>query len=304
MANEDHEEIFLQDMIETREIIDLMERVERINNPYADYCQHHLTSLSAGEWNDSFVREFESKSPINEAIFRTYSAEKAISYVKNLFGLNDRNIRKETGAGDNPHTCRIVVNILNNERDIEAMDTAMNLCGYVRSRDIPDGEYITMSYVSRHEEKDITREVHRMGQLFHITPHYNTAKIKRIGFVPRSSNSRFGYPDRIYFFRGDTPPVELGFQILDFCDNNPTKGDKSQYDILWIDTDKIPEDCRFFFDPNYSMGIFTTDNIPSSAISNVQGINVEKLRQMYRKNGLYEGTVDFSDAFSFLDLNF
>ena len=50
-------------MIETREIIDLMERVERINNPYTDYCQHHLTSLSAGEWNDSFVREFESKSP-------------------------------------------------------------------------------------------------------------------------------------------------------------------------------------------------------------------------------------------------
>ena len=264
------------------EQLSLMNRMEQAEHPDSEYFNGFLTPLSAGEHVPDFVREYLSSQPINEGIFKTYPIDKTVKYVKALFGLNDNQIGAYDGAGGNPNTKRIVVKILDTEENNSAIDRAMGLCGYVRTTEVKLGDFVGISFISRYEDKDITDEVRRMGKIKHITPLYNVEKIKKIGLVPKSSNSRFNYPDRIYFFRGDTPMLEIGYQIIDFQQNNPSKGDKDDYALISIDTNKLPNDCRFYYDPNYSSGIFTTDNIPPSSIVGIKKINVDEIKEFYR----------------------
>lgn len=260
---------------------DFLNRMEKSVNPDSEYFNGFLTHLAAGECIPEFVEEYISDAPLNEGIFKTYPIDKAVHYVKTLFGLNDNQIGVFDGAGGNPNTKRIVAKILDTEENNRAIDKAMNLCGYVRSTEMKIGDFVGINFISRYEEKDITEEVRRMGHIRHITPSYNVEKIKRIGFVPKSSNSRFNYPDRIYFFGGDTPMIEIGYQILDFHKHNQSKGNKDIYAVISVNTDKIPETCHFHYDPNYAMGIYTTDNIPPFTIDAIKEYKVDDLKELY-----------------------
>lgn len=259
----------------------LLNRIEQSEHPDAEYFNGFLTHLAAGEHIPEFVDEYLSEISLNEGIFKTYPIDKAVRYVKTLFGLNDNQIGVFDGAGGNPNVKRIVVKILDTEDNNRAIDKAMNLCGYVRSTEMKIGDFVEINFISRYEEKDITDEVRRMGHIRHITPLYNVGKIKRVGFVPKSSNSRFNYPDRIYFFAGNTPMFEIGYQILDFHKHNRSKGDKDAYAVISVDTNKIPEAVHFHYDPNYAMGIYTMENIPPSAIDGIKEYNVEDLKELY-----------------------
>lgn len=261
--------------------INLLNRMEQSEHPDAEYFNGTLTYLAAGEHIPEFVVECLSDTSLNEGIFKTYPIDKTVHYVKTLFGLNDNQIGVFDGAGGNPNVKRIVVKILDTEENNRAIDKAMNLCGYVRSTEMKIGDFAGINFISRYEERDITDEVRRMGHIRHITPLYNVEKIKRIGFIPKSSNSRFNYPDRIYFFGGDTPMIEIGYQILDFHKHNQSKGDKDIYAVISVDTGKIPDSCHFHYDPNYAMGIFTTDNIPPSAIDSIKEYSVRELKELY-----------------------
>lgn len=165
----------------------LLNRIEQSEHPDAEYFNGILTHLAAGEHIPDFVEEYLSETPLNEGIFKTYPIEKAVHYVKTLFGLNDNQIGVFDGAGGNINTKRIVVKILDTEENNKAIDRAMNLCGYVRSTEIKIDDFVGINFISRYEEKDITDEVRRMGHIRHITPLYNVEKIKRIGFVPQNN---------------------------------------------------------------------------------------------------------------------
>lgn len=263
-------------------VLDLMNRMDNLYKPEEDnedYYNGILTSLAAGESCPGFVREYESGSIINEGIFKTYPIDKTLKYVRTLFGLNDKQLFRIDGAGDNKEANRLVAQVWNTKENNESLDRAMNLCGYVRSRSIEIGPYIVISYISRYENKDITDMVKQMGTIVHITPSYNVEKIKKIGFVPKSTNSQFNYPNRIFFFKGDTPMVEVEFQILDFYNHNKTQGNKEEYAIIAVDTTKLPENCHFYYDPTYICGIFTQDNLPPSVISGIKYVKISDLKE-------------------------
>ena len=261
---------------------DLTNRIEKTTNPESKYFRGFLTSLAAGEWNPDFVEEYNSEKPINEGIFKTYSVDKTIEYVKNLFGLDDNNIVKIGGHGANSmDTNKILVRISNTPENNKAIDRVMGLCGWFRNNEVVVGDYIEISYGARHEGVDITDKVHEMNRIIHITPAYNVRKIKKNGLVPKSKNSRFNYPDRIYFFKGDTPFIEIGYQILDFAKHNNTGGDNSKYAIVYVGTSELPDNCRFFYDSSYSYGIWTSDNIPPSCIRDIKIIDISDLKSFY-----------------------
>lgn len=267
-------------------IIDLMKRIDNLYHSeewQEEYYNGILTSIAAGECCPAFVREYESNTVINEGIFKTYPIDKTLKYVRTLFGLNDKQLYQINGSGENEDVNRIVANIWNTKENNESMDRAMNLCGYVRSKTIEMGPYIIISYISRYENKDITDLVRKMGIIAHITPSYNVEKIKRNGFVPKSSNSQFNYPNRIFFFKGDTPIIEIEFQILDFYNQNKTQGDKEEYAIIAVDTTKLPENSHFYYDPNYVCGIFTQDNLPPSVIKGIKYIKISDLKEKNKR---------------------
>ena len=56
--------------------------------------------------------------------------------------------------------------------------------------------------------------------------------------------------------------------MLYMTHNKPTikNSNVGMYVILKINTDKLPQDVKFYIDPNLSNSVYTTDNIPPDAI--------------------------------------
>ena len=99
--------------------------------------------------------------------------------------------------------------------------------------------------------------------LYHLTKSSRVDKILKVGLNPKSSNVKFKYPDRIYL---GLDPYGLEHDLLvKFKELDDTEC-QNIYSILKIDISKIPSKNRFKVDPNYPDGLFTSDNIPPSAI--------------------------------------
>jgi hypothetical protein len=101
-------------------------------------------------------------------------------------------------------------------------------------------------------------------ELYHVTSDFNISKIRKIGLVPKSKNKISTHPERIYF------GVNKGFLISGLAPQLKLSGMSK---LLIISTDKLPENVRFFRDPNYANGMYTLANIPAYAI-----LSIEKLK--------------------------
>lgn len=95
--------------------------------------------------------------------------------------------------------------------------------------------------------------------LYHITKKTRVKKILTGGLNPKSSNTMFAYPDRIYL---GIDPTMLEKELLPKFDGYGVE----EYSMLKIDISKIPNNVKFNIDPNYPDGIFTNGNIPPNAI--------------------------------------
>lgn len=100
--------------------------------------------------------------------------------------------------------------------------------------------------------------------LFHISPFANFESIRQKGFVPSSKNEFLNYPDRVYFYAGKSDLKDF----LDMVDSRyiSTGWGDEKYCIFLLDTSKIPNNVKFFADPNMENGIYTYDHIPYSAV--------------------------------------
>lgn len=207
-----------------------------------------------------------------EGLIRTYPTEDTIRYIKKRFGIRDEDIRQRQ---DNPDIILIQIHPLNSERYVNDLIRAVNLCGYYlgapKTQTVMEyarGKYstpLTIQFEPKYTQ-DIRETV--LGdetELLHITTIEHADKIQRTGLSPSSKNSAFNYPERIYLLKGSTPEgaiISLSTAL--------EKGLVRTYALVHVDLDKVPPDVRFFTDPNYdTFGIYTMDNIPPSAISEI-----------------------------------
>lgn len=100
--------------------------------------------------------------------------------------------------------------------------------------------------------------------LFHISPLNNLESIRQKGFVPSSKNEFLSYTDRVYFYAGKSDLKDF-LDMVDFRYISNGWGDE-KYCIFLLDTSKIPNNVKFFADPNMENGIYTYDNVPYSAV--------------------------------------
>ena len=148
----------------------------------------------------------------------------------------------------------------------DLVDTICRFCGlYVATKDIipQDGDHV-FKFMIEPKFSDRDFELNKcpgIKTLYHLTPSSNVEKILRIGLNPRSSNAIFNYPDRIYL---GLDPHNLEHVLWPAMKARGVKGGART--ILEIDITKIPSKNRFKVDPNYPDGLFTSDNIPPSAI--------------------------------------
>lgn len=214
---------------------------------------------------------------LNEGLIRTYPIEKTIDFVKSYFNFNEKQIQVVPVANGEKNIIIYLPVIGNN---IDQVTKAMNLCGYFLSHKVfkvlPLGKVATLQFEARNQ-KDISKELRNEEKtLLHITPKYNVNKIKNIGFSPRHRNELFNFPERIYFLRGTV----LKDAIMDIGDqlnySNTSPGNNGEYALFTIDLAKVSEDVKWFVDPNYPHGVYTTQNISPNTIINYETIKFVK----------------------------
>lgn len=195
---------------------------------------------------------------LNEGLIKTYPFETMMRYVMEYFNIP----RFYMHDYENNGVKCIAIDLPKNERFQERVDKAMNLCGYFESIRTSIGDLNRIHYEPKFEEEE--KEIGNI--LYHVTHHSNKDKIKRIGLCPYSKNNMFNYPSRIYCFREDTPMNEIE-NAARALDNYASRDfDDGVYSILKIDVNELPNNMKFFADPNHKYGLYTLNNIPPNCI--------------------------------------
>ena len=208
------------------------------------------------------------KEQINESLIRTYPLDATVKYIKNYFGLKDNMVEPVSIESGN----YIFVYMPNFNDNLEQMLKAMQFCGYYlafpKKENVEQNKWVELQFEPIHDI-DNSKQIREEEKIvYHLTPSYNEGKIKNYGFIPKSKNNKFNYPDRIYLIRGSATNREIytiGEQLNKINSSDRNTG---EYILYTIDLSKLPEHIKLFIDPNYDYGIYTTDNIPVNSIIN------------------------------------
>lgn len=205
---------------------------------------------------------------IDEGLIKTYPSSKFIEKLKEHFQLEDWQVNiitvKEMEV--------IMLLIPNIDYNVNEVSRLMSFYGYFLSKQkrgyIKGYDFISLRFEPKFSE-DVRDVLKNEKTLYHVTPSFNKEKILKNGFSPKWKNNLFYYPNRIYFTLGNTSFEEVKKLAYVLHNTNMTKGDKSAYSIFIVNVSKINENVRFYYDPNYKNGVYTTDNIPPNVIENI-----------------------------------
>lgn len=118
--------------------------------------------------------------------------------------------------------------------------------------------------------KDNTDEVKKGTIAYHWTPSYNLGDITKNGLVPKSENSHFSYPPRVYIMTRKCDYNRLMALGQTLCLMNKDPRNNGKYALISLRTWKIPKETKFYYDPNMTDAMYTYDVIPPSAILNIE----------------------------------
>lgn len=168
------------------------------------------------------------------------------------------------------HNIDIYVCFANKETCIECIKHDMEQLGYfvgfeTTGKDEIGQEWVKMQFEPL-EQEDETEEILSYEYLYHITPTYNLSSIVKNGLQPRSENSIFKYPNRIYLLKGDVPVNIIQNLARSLNEHNHNPKNDGNYTVLAIKTDSLPENIKFYYDVNSEYGVFTNAVIPINAI--------------------------------------
>lgn len=226
---------------------------------------------------------------VNEGLISTYPSDRVRNVIFKKFGLMDEQVeiyKISTSDGDVDLITIIIPK--NSTKDyIGEITHEMKTCGYFQSQKMQPycgGNVYGVLVFEPKYSKDISAKIRKSCHyLYHCTDAVNINKILKKGLVPRSNNSLFVFPDRIYAFKGDTlsqEQIEIMYRIQ-MKHNDDILGKKNpienmEYYLLTIDISKMPQDVKLYSDPLSKDAVFTNDNIPPSAIVNIQPFTLRK----------------------------
>ncbi len=248
---------------------------EQAKSQFVDYQQmrafpNYSSSINNFHKNDSPLTEADGSKPLD-------IVKKEIS---NKYFLADWQFQIRTAS--NKIQLAIVIPEIN--KNISLIKNDMMRMGYFNSasqtRNIQGYDYAVMQFEPKYQD-NVLNDVKNMKVLYHSTLTSNIDNIMRNGFIASHKNKTFTYPDRIYFSKGNTNVRGLIDIIVQLAQTNNVR--PNDYSVIAIDTKLIPDNIKFYYDPNYEDGVFTEDNLPNSVIKSV--ISYDKLIQIARDIG-------------------
>ena len=187
---------------------------------------------------------------IDEGYYASYPIEKVKKYITNMFNLSKGQFIIHKNENDDTYTCTILIYVDNTpiSNKISNLDKAMSLCGYyggIVDDDALNGKRVKVIQYEPRFQGSANEFVKENKFLYHITPSYYEDKILRNGFVPKSKNKIFNYPDRIYFFTARNKKDELLGLAL-YYDEMVVNGlNDSKYALFELDGTALSEKVTF-----------------------------------------------------------
>lgn len=243
-------------------------------------CETRPSFASPIEPNDDHRYIPTYKDPITillaEGISMSFPVGKVISCIKKHFNLQDNRIKQAHDSINGEPTNTIMVYIPVNPNTIDKLSRAMAACGYYLMNPLTSlkiGREQWIQFEPKYDTSIVQGIKATERFLFHLTPETNVPKIKKNGIVPYSKNTIARFPERVYLLRGSTPDDDILdlYEMLAVTYNHKKERKTFKYAKVIVDVSKLPEDIKLFIDPNYpDYGLYTTDNVPPSAISDIR----------------------------------
>lgn len=236
--------------------------------------------------DDELTQQMIDQNNLNEGLIRTYPIETVIKFLIEKFQIQQDQILiqkvEEEGIPTKCLTLVLPLKVSNNT--VGSIKQEMNVWGYFVAKDLIRDINRNISYILFEPKysQDVSNIIRsKYSVLYHMTSAPFLEKIKNNGLCPTSKNSLFLYPSRVFFMKGDTldnkqkrilKNVKLARDNSDRSKRNPNYNQQAY--LLTLDLSKIPEDVKMYVDPFASSGgFFTYDNIPPSAIVNIEPFN-------------------------------
>lgn len=210
--------------------------------------------------------------PLSEGLIKTYPLGSTIRYIKDYFKLSDDEIYP-INAENGREQIAIKVPIVGD--NLERVEKAFTLCGYYLGFSKKDKLKPNTIYELQFEKKyddDFSKQLRQHESiLYHVSPTYYAEKIKHIGLTPRSRNGMFDYPDRTYFIIGSAKEI-IPYVVSELDASLANKMNNGKYCVMTLDLKRIPENVKFYLDPNSKYSVYTYDNISPNSIIDTEEI--------------------------------
>ena len=118
-------------------------------------------------------------------------------------------------------------------------------------------------------ERKYDPEYQKQDIFYHATKMKYTHKIEKMGLIPRTQ-SKIGYhPERIYLAKSFNAALDILGMLYDHDYSDPN------WIIYEVNVSNIPN-FKTMVDPNFDGGVYTTQNIPPSALKPVKIFDMSK----------------------------
>lgn len=228
---------------------------------------------------DLIVKESLQK----EGLIKTIDSKKAVQILQKMFGKYEVEFDIEDGNYSTDSFSFIDVIFYNPKPEeypnliINTIKVFQNLGYYPASIKRPNafrGDKMSQERLDYFLERGGAIEIHfeptysdekpQFKYLYHATPAFRYEKIKRIGLVPKSRSKKTKHADRIYFATNPRDARLIAAMLANY-EKRFQYEEKKPYIILRINTESIPN-FKIYQDPAWELGVYSTSNIPPSAI--------------------------------------
>lgn len=201
---------------------------------------------------------------VNEGLIKTYPVKDTVKYILKALGKVIK-----TGTTYTNNTIEVILP----ERYLDELDNCMMCCGYYKHKTPLYKQYGNILYAKAKYAPKFNRNqsLSDYEYLYHWSPKYLESKIKSNGFVPKSRNDYFQYPDKIHFLIDKLSNKQIYDCGQLIANANLNEMNNGEYVLYTLDVNKIPPDLKFYIDNDWEgYSLYTYGNIPYDCVCNLE----------------------------------
>lgn len=241
------------------------EKLKELDNFKLTYCwdsfENHIAKNGNGEY-------------LFEKVFDLLPSDEVVRQILNNYQLNDWQIKKV----EMYHNISVYILISTKTTKKDEITNDMDRMGYFKAseKDIVYGDMrllqIKFEPKTQNDETDKIKSI--FDFMYHLSPSYNEESILKEGLLPKSSDSQFlSHPNRVYLMNGDVGEHNIITLGRHLCEQNKNTMNDGSYTLFQVNLQGLPENVRFYKDPNAIIGAFTETVIPPTFIQMIRRYN-------------------------------